>query len=178
MPENQPHLTAEPQETGGRPEQRAASQEEDRALVPSIEGETETSPIRLSERIGSIGQGGIRGQASSILLQAAISHIENEKSQLRSERDLAMRNADSYKERYYEEKENAAVLKSERDAAKTQIRLRTILLSVGALISGYGLRAIGEAATQPWAWPSAVVGCAMLLAGWLSPDPPQRAGKE
>lgn len=177
MIDNPSPKTPEPEETGGSPEQRAASREESRALVQVLEGESETSPKLLSERIGSLGQAGIRSQAGFVLLEGAIANLENEKNQLRIERDIAIQKADSYRERYHEEKERAAVLRSERDAAKTQIKLRQILLTTGALIAGYGLRSIGEDHSPPWAWPSVIVGGLLLLGGWLLPDSSKQAGK-
>jgi hypothetical protein len=162
-------LPPEPEETGVRPEQRTPTQEETRALVPTVEGKDGASHA-LSERLGAIGESGIRGYAGVVLLQANVAHLEGEIRQLRSERDAAVQKAERYKDQYHEQKERAAVFEAERDAGKTVTRLRKVLITAGGIIVSFGLRGFFETQQPVWTWPATIAGCAILLAGWFLPD--------
>jgi hypothetical protein len=160
-------LPPEPEETGVRPEQRTPTQEETRALVPTVEDASHA----LSERLGAIGESGIRGYAGVSLLQANVAHLEGEISQLRGERDAAVQKAERYKDQYHEQKERAAVFEAEQAAGKTVARLRNVAITLGAGIGSFGLSGFVCGNQLPgWAWPATIVGCLLLLAGWFLPD--------
>lgn len=170
-------LPPEPEKTGVKPEQRTPTQEEARALVPVVEGKEGASSADLSERLGAIGESGIRGHAGAVLLQAGVAHLEGEIRQLRSERDAALQKTERYKDQYYEQKERAAVLEVERDAGRTAARLRNVLITLGAGIGSFGLSGFIETSQPGWTWPATIVGCGLLAAGWLLPDQRSPKGK-
>ena len=167
MEETPVPLPPEPELTGVQLDQRNASEEESRVLVPIVEG---GAPSGLSKSLGAIGESGIRGHAGTILLQAGVAHLEGEISQLRVERDAAEQKAERYKDQYHTEKERASVLETERDAAKTVNRFRQILITLGAGIGGLGLRGLAESMPQVWSWPATIIGAVLLLLGLFLPD--------
>jgi hypothetical protein len=162
-------LPPEPEETGVKPDQRTPTVEETQALTPVIDGKG-GALSQLSDRLGEIGESGIRGHAGSILLQACVAHLEGESHQLRRERDAAVNKAEQYKDQFHEEKERAAVLAAERDTAKTVTRLRNVLITVGGIIVSFGLRGFFETQQPVWTWPATIAGCVLLLAGWFWSD--------
>ena len=162
-------LPPEPEKTGVDPSQRTPPEGETRDLIPLIEGKS-GAISQLSDRLGEIGQSGIRGHAGSILLQTCVAHLESECYQLRRERDAAVNKADQYKDQFHEEKERAAVLESEKNTAKTISQLRNVLITLGGISASLGLKGFFETPQPVWVWPATIAGFVLLLAGWLWPN--------
>ncbi len=177
MEETVPTLPPKPQETGAALDQRIPTDAETKALIPIVEDKEKPSG-KLSACLGELGESGVRGHAAAMLLHAGVAHLEGEIEQLRRERDEATRKAERYQELYYEEKERAAVLRVERDVAKTVSRFRQALQILGAALGGIGLRGLAEDPWPVWAMSATIFGVVILVTGWVIPDRRTPEGKE
>jgi len=123
----------------------------------------------LTTVVKGITDFGIKGNAAMALLFASTKRIESDLNDERTDRKKIMADCDSWKEKYFQQKENNSILK-ERLVASTKIKtLQSVFLTLGGIIGGIGIKNLMEEFTGISVTLS-IFGLCLLVCGWFWPN--------
>jgi len=147
-------------------DQAAATPEQAQALT-KISGTGGMVQITPSEALLELESSAIRGNAM-LLWRVIVGALEGEAKRERAASAQARAESDSWRDKYYAEKETTAVLQ-ERLRGLRQIKvLQNALQSVGGVFCGVGAKLLFDKSTGLGTL-LLVVGAAFLVVGWLQP---------
>jgi hypothetical protein len=120
-----------------------------------------------SQALLELEETGIRG-GGMVLLRAIVLGLEDDLRRERIASSEAKLESDSWREKFFSEKEKAAVLQTQIDALTRMKILQNVLLSVGGIFGGLGVKLLVDDKTGLGAI-FLVTGAVFLFTGWLWP---------
>jgi hypothetical protein len=96
-------------------------------------------------------------------------HLERENARLLAENSIQREKADEWKEKYQEEKNNAAIIAASLKHLRRSHKVQKILIAVGVAILGISGRACLDAETFAWACGFGLVGIVIAALGFFYP---------
>jgi hypothetical protein len=123
----------------------------------------------LTTVVHGITEFGIKGSSAMALLFASTKRIETDLIDERIDNKRLTSDCETWKERYFEAKENNSVLKERLRGAERIKTLQSVFLTLGGLMSGVGIRnLIQEVSGISVAL--TLIGMCFLISGWFWPN--------
>jgi hypothetical protein len=162
-------LPPEPEHSGTKADQSKSLVEQDKYQPEGI-ASGGLAQFPLTTVVQAISELGIKGHSAMALLFASTKRLESDLLEERKEKASSISELNSFKEKYFQEKENNAVLKERVTSAQRLKTLQNVFLTLGGLLAGLG----GQNLIQRYEGSSLILtmlGLCFLIAGWLWPNP-------